>query len=135
MLRGSGTRFLDPDWDSTGTRIAAGSSDGAVYVFDSAGKTQTVFHGHHDTVNYLVCNPKIGLIVSAANDNTVRCWDVNTGKLVWVGITLRDHQTITVGADAKIVHGDPKLADRELVYVKQDEASTLLLKPSAVWNS
>jgi WD40 repeat protein len=64
-----------------GTRIASGSRDGTVRIWDTqTGGQLALFEGHTETVSSVVFSPDGTRIASGSSDKTVRIWDTQTGK-------------------------------------------------------
>lgn len=62
-------------WSPTGTFVASGSSDGIVYVWNSAsGQQITSFRHHQGQVNGLTWSPDGSHIASASSDGTIQVW-------------------------------------------------------------
>ena len=131
LVKGWGHRFFSPSWNPAGSKFAAGGSDCAVYILDQQTKQHGTFAGHHDSANIVAWNPKADLIVSTANDNTVRCWKSN-GEQAWVAVNLRDHRAATVDGNGRLIGTDTALADSELVFITVDGDRSKLLKPSEI---
>ena len=67
-----------------GTRIASGSDDNTVRLWDAA-TGQPIGHpltGHTDAVSSVAFSPDGTRIASGSGDNTVRLWDAATGQPV-----------------------------------------------------
>jgi len=130
LVRGWGFGFHSPHWNGAGTQFVTGGSDKAVYIFAPDGTLQSVMSGHHDTVSHTAWNPSSDLVVSAATDNTIRCWNASAGKPAWTAVCLRDHQTVTFNANGQLISGDANVAETELVFVHTTAAGTSLSRPS-----
>jgi WD40 repeat protein len=67
-----------------GTRIASGSDDKTVRIWDAQTGTLIAgpFQGHSNAVNSVHFSPDGARIASGSTDNTVRIWDAQTGTLV-----------------------------------------------------
>ncbi|KAJ7121439.1 WD40 repeat-like protein [Mycena epipterygia] len=72
------------DFSPDGTRIASGSSDSTVRVWDThTGRLVAgSFEGHPNGVFSVDFSPDGTRIVSGSRDNTVRVWETHTGKLI-----------------------------------------------------
>ncbi len=85
-------------WSPDGTRIASGSDDKTVQVWDAAnGGHSFAYSGHASTVLTVAWSPDGRLIASAGQDGTVQVWDVSTGRNVF---TYRGHTGNAVTAVA-----------------------------------
>ena len=68
-------------FSSDGTRIASGSQDGLVRVWDaSTGKLQNVLHGHTQPIVSVAFSRDGTRIISGSDDSLVRVWNVSTGE-------------------------------------------------------
>lgn len=74
--------------DITPQRIAAGSWDKTIRLWDWQGNLQTVLEGHTDRVRQVAFSPDGQTLASASWDQTVRLWDPDRGLLH----TLRGHK-------------------------------------------
>lgn len=59
------------------------------------------FRGHKDIVKFIDCSPDGNLIVTNSSDNTVRLWDLWSGKQLWVGEFNPKTERVTFSEDAK----------------------------------
>ena len=67
----------------TGDRIAAGSREGTVYVWNFQNPEEpTLLTGHTDYVTSLAFSPDGKRLVSGASDDTTRLWDVALGEQI-----------------------------------------------------
>lgn len=78
----TGQGVLDIDVSPDGKSIAAGSEDNAVWVFpvDGGGEPITLT-GHFKPVTAVTFLPDGRTLVSASNDESIRAWDIPTGRL------------------------------------------------------
>lgn len=70
------TIAVSPD----GQRIASGSQNTMVFVFDTRGKCITKLTGHREYVNQVAWSRDGGMLASCSNDGSVRIWDPHTGN-------------------------------------------------------
>src|SRR6185436_9481693 len=73
-----------------GTRIASGSSDHTVRIWNAAtGQLLRTMFGHEEVVEHVAFSPDGNRIASGSWDDTVRVWDAHSGKSL---LTLKGHQ-------------------------------------------
>jgi WD40 repeat protein/serine/threonine protein kinase len=88
-LRGHAGGVMSVAWSPDGTRLASGSNDGTVKVWEAAtGKDTLTFRGHTNGVNCVAWSPDGRRLASASWDTTVKVWEATTGKETR---TLRGH--------------------------------------------
>ena len=71
-------------WSPDGQHIASGSLDGAVGIWDMAGKTSRRLSGHSGAVFDVAWSPDGKQVASGGQDGTVRLWDAANGQLLQV---------------------------------------------------
>ncbi len=70
-------------WDGEGGRLASGSADNTVRVWDAVqGKLLRTLEGHTGGVGSVAWDGESGRLASGSADNTVRVWDAVQGKLL-----------------------------------------------------
>ena len=81
----SGSPFSLPAISADGKLVAAGHSDGRVYVWDlHSGETRFLLEGHAAGVSGVDFSPDGRFLASGSEDGTVRLWNPVTGGLVRV---------------------------------------------------
>lgn len=83
-------------WSPDGSRIAIGSNDGFLRIWDTDGQVLVDFSDITDTVRSVDWSPDGSKIVSGGNDGLVNIWDANTGEL---SATLRGHDDVIQSVD------------------------------------
>ncbi len=90
-------------WSPAGKRLASGSSDNTIKIWDAA--SRQVIHtlrGHTNGVNSVSWSPDGNRLASASSDNTVKVWDAASGQ---VTCTLHGHtsavQSVAWSPDGK----------------------------------
>ena len=66
-------------------------------------------------------------MISCASDGTVRLWDAEKGRHLWVGIPLPDGTAAIFSTAGELLYGDPAVVDRQFVYMIKDTDGSLEL--------
>lgn len=69
-------------WSTDATMMAAGSSQGKIYVWDDSGDALHAIHGHTDWVTSIAWHGPFLASAAFASDSTVKVWNVETERLV-----------------------------------------------------
>jgi WD40 repeat protein len=81
VLRGHDDGVLTIAWSPDGRRLATGSSDRTVRIWDTnSGSELIVLRGHGDWVRGVVWSPDGQRLATASSDRTVRIWDTGSGS-------------------------------------------------------
>jgi WD40 repeat protein len=89
-------------WDRGGQRLASGSEDRAVRVWDAEqGQVLHTLRGHAGSVMSVAWNRDGRRIASSSDDNTIRIWDVETGECLQTIHLLPDDGWLTLFADGR----------------------------------
>ena len=98
-------------WSRNGELLASGSEDGAVRLWDSAGKHVRILEGHRDAVCGLAWSAS--MLASVSFDGTVRIWDVASGNALrtleggaW-SVAWSPNGALLASASSKIEIRDP----------------------------
>lgn len=79
-------------WSPDGDRLAAGTGNGTVYIFDAASsKVLLTLLNHSLWITSLAWSPDGKRLAGASSDKSVSIWDTTTGKLLF---TLFGHESI-----------------------------------------
>lgn len=78
------TRVYAVAWSPDGTRLAASTEDGDVYVWENATGSARIFRGHSEPCVRLTFSPDGKLLASGSRDGTTRFWDVAQGQTLVV---------------------------------------------------
>src|SRR6266704_2048339 len=90
--RGHSGRVMGVAWSPDGKRIASGSNDGTVQVWDAAnGGHVYTYRGHLERVVTVAWSPDGKRIASGSDDGTVQVWDAANGGHVYTYHGHADH--------------------------------------------
>jgi WD40 repeat protein/serine/threonine protein kinase len=82
-------RLVAPGFTRDGTRLLAGASSGAAFVFEAErGEVVHTLTGHTSFIRSVRSSPGSEIAVTASQDGTARLWDLETGEAMAV---LADH--------------------------------------------
>ncbi|GAC1406456.1 MAG: serine/threonine-protein kinase [Ktedonobacteraceae bacterium] len=87
-------------WSPDGTRLASGSADNTVQIWDAEGGNLNIYSGHTKSVDYVAWSPDGRRVVSASDDKTAKIWNANGANI----LTLTGH-TDNVHCAAFSPHG------------------------------
>jgi WD40 repeat protein/tRNA A-37 threonylcarbamoyl transferase component Bud32 len=117
-----------------GKRIASGSADGFVKLWDAAsGQERLSFRAHRYAIHGVAFSPDGKILATGSNDRTVKLWDTITGQ---ASITFEGHtkavQSVVFSPDGKrIASGSADMKAR--VWDAATGRETLMLKGHTDW--
>ena len=88
VLVGHNDTIKTVEFNMDGDRLATGSLDGTVRIWNAEGREQFVYRGHEDAVLDVSWHPDGQRLASGGNDGTVRIWSID-GTTIAV---LSDHE-------------------------------------------
>jgi len=115
-LRGHHSIVLSVAFSPDGTRIASGSVDNTVIIWNAAtGRVITTLHGHTHGVTGVAYSPDGKRLASASLDSTVILWNAETGEATF---TLSGHAShvwsVAFSPDGKRIVSGSDSADKTL---------------------
>jgi len=82
-LRGHSNTVLSVRYNRTGNRLATGSKDNTVRLWDAgSGQTLAILEGHGSWVHSVDFSADGRLLASGSADRTVKLWNTETGRLI-----------------------------------------------------
>ena len=110
-----------------GTRLASGSTDHTVRIWDPANaKLLLICQGHENWVTSVAWSQDGTRLASASNDNTVRIWDASSGRCLEVWHTFPDGGWVVLRSDGEKHSGNAaglrrlKFADGLALYATKE---------------
>lgn len=73
-------QLFSANWDYDGKRIAIGTTEGEIILWDLRLDSTRAFQGHAGNVIRVRFTPEDDKLVSAATDNSSRIWDITSGR-------------------------------------------------------
>ncbi|MBN2809411.1 MAG: WD40 repeat domain-containing protein [Deltaproteobacteria bacterium] len=89
ILTRPGCRVSCVIFSPDGRQLAYASTDTNIYIVDLASRESQILSGHQDLVWSIAFSPDSRLLISGANDHSVRLWDVASGRQIQI---LEGHQ-------------------------------------------
>lgn len=90
-LEGHKSYVLSVSWSRDGTRLASGSDDSTIRIWDTTnGSSLDILTEHQLGVNSVAWNSDGDYLLSASDDTTIRLWQVATGRSIFIMSGHRD---------------------------------------------
>src|SRR5215510_14987587 len=84
------SEFTSISWSPDGQRVAAGSADRCVWIWNvTTGAVEHLLEGHQDSVWSVAWSPNGQQLASGSLDQTVRLWEASSGRVLRL---LEGHQ-------------------------------------------
>jgi len=125
-------RGEDVTWSPDGRWVASVGTDMAVNLRnpDKRGD-DVVLRGHTAASLSVAFSPDNKWLASASADSHIIVWDAKTLEPRWSTILLPNDQSVTFSASGEVLKGDPKVIEKELVYlVEKPDGALEVLTPS-----
>ena len=118
-------------WSPDGQSVAWGRYDGTVGLSDSQGRPQRLLKAHASQINSVAFTSNGRWLASSAEDNTIVVHDADTYQPQWVALALDNGRSVIFSAAGQILHGDPEVMEKDLVYLIEKPTGAMeLLTPS-----
>jgi len=130
ILKGHSGPVMSVSWSPQGQRIASGSSDHSVLIWNRKGIQVMKYEGHSDTVTAVSWSPNGKYIASASKD--IHVWNVWSGeKKLQIGHSESIHSVCWSPSGDKLVSGS---ADG-MIHVWDSETGTQLWEEDLLYDS
>jgi WD40 repeat protein len=130
VLKGHEGEVRSVAWSADSRHLASGGVDRVVRLWNADGKPGPVLQGHEGAIWSVAWSRDGKRLASGSTDSTVRIHDAD-GEPICTIVVLTNDQSATFSAAGELLHGDPSVLAKELVYLVENEDGRIeVFKPS-----
>jgi len=131
VLEGDTGQVHSVCWSPNGRRLACGGIKSKVCLWQADGTPEAPIDVPFGTINSVAWSPDSKQLIAGGSASAMQLWDMETGEPDWTVLFVSDSHSFTFSSAGQILHGDPEIAEKELVYVVEKPSGALeLLKYS-----
>lgn len=133
------SEFQSVAWSPDGQRLAAGASDGCIWVWDLGSDHAQVIEGHQGAVNTVAWSPDGRLLASGASDSMVGLWysdgtcvdlfDGHRGSVNSVAWSPNGHLLASGSSDHTVRLWDKNLRSHDTLHDHQNTVNSVAWSP------
>jgi hypothetical protein len=111
--------YFRPAWSPDGQRFAARAREAGIGIWNLDGAPGASLKSSALDVRGLSWSRSGRRLASSSHSGVIRSWDLDLGYPEWSALLFADGTSVTFSPAGQILHGDPAVLEKQLVYAVQ----------------